>query len=254
MFNKTLYLYVLFFLSRLVTAQSSTSYIEYLYYQKEYSLIQHEIKQIYQDKTKLNLEEQRKICFWQYCINDTINSYSISFFEKALRTKKYHKIDQNLTSEYEVFLNYIAQAYSTRKKRSNNFLPVYQDSIITQYHNELLRLQKAYAPSYKSPFLAGLLSVFIPGLGKVYAGKPVQMIVPVLNSTIFALQAIEIGIKSGYKNAVFWIPVSIGGIFYLSDIYGSIQLTKQHNLKQQQTYHAKLDSLLDAFVQYYAYR
>ncbi|MCS7029260.1 MAG: hypothetical protein NZ519_10910 [Bacteroidia bacterium] len=255
MLHKKLLAWILCVFSSSLLAQTDMSYLEYLYNQKEYALLQYEIEQIYKNKTELSTKEWHRISFWQYSIGDTSGNYAIPFFEKALQVKKLHSFGGSPSSEYELLLQYISQAYCIRRRETLRPSPIYKDTVLQKYHSQLQQLVQKYAFStHKSPILAGFFSAVIPGLGKVYSGSPVQMIVPLFSTISFAAQAVEIALKSGYKTPIFWIPVSLGAIFYLSNIYGSAEAAKQYNSKQKKNYYAELDALLDSVVAYYAYR
>lgn len=251
-----MYLRIVFFYCILAyssIAQTNMRYLEYLYQEKEYSLLHHEITQIYQRKDSLTHEEQSKICTLQYKIQDTVNPYFLPIFEKALKVKK----RQNFipSTQEEQYLHALCVAYSIKK--SKDILPVYayKDTFLIRQHNTLIKIEQEYIHQpKKSGFLAGFMSAVVPGLGKVYTGKPVQMIAPLLSTLILTAQAVEIAIKSGYHQLAFWIPVSISSVFYLSNIYGSYVSAKRYNTQLKQHYHAQLDNLLDIFVTHYSQR
>jgi len=257
-FVKMMYYRILYFcvfvFTCYVSAQSDMRYLEHLYQQKEYSLLQHEIKQIYETKTSFNKKEQGKICFFQYQIGDTVNSYFLPVIQKALHIKKRKLFSGTPQNEEEKYLYHVSKAYSVRKTKE--FTPVLcQDTFLIQQYAVLYKIQQEYLKkSKKSGLLAGSMSAVVPGLGKVYAGKPVQMVAPLLGTILWTAQAAEIAIKSGYTHFAFWIPAGIGTIFYFSNIYGSYNVAKQYNAQQKQLYHAQLDTLLDTFVEYYSQR
>lgn len=239
-----------------MTAQTDIHYLEYLYQEREYFLLQHEITEIYRKETKLSPEQQGKISLLQYQIQDTANPYFIPILQKTLKIKKrltvFVSVSQN---EQEKYLYNVSKAYTVHKKK--HILPeyTYQDSFLTQQHRQLLKIQKDYLKKpRKSAFIAGSMSALLPGSGKVYAGKPVQMITPLLSTIIWTAQAAEIAVKSGYAHFAFWIPVSIGSLFHLSNIYGSYRLAKTYNLQQKKMYYAQLDFLLDTFAEHYSQR
>lgn len=253
-----MYRIVYFYLLHLacaLPAQNTILYLEHLYQQKEYTLLQHEITQLYEQKTILNHQEQGKISLWQYKIQDTTNNYFIPILQKALSIKKRHSLNSTPQNEQEKYLYHVFLAYSVRKKKQ--ILPVcaYQDTFLNRQHTILFNLQQEHVKKhYKYPLVAGAMSAIIPGLGKVYAGKPVQMIIPLLSTALWAVQAAEIAIKSGYTHFAFWIPISIGSIFYVSNIYGSSISAKKYNQQQKKLYHAQLDTLLDTFADHYSQR
>jgi TM2 domain-containing membrane protein YozV len=244
--------YCAFFL----TAQTDIRYLEYLYQENEHFLLQYEITKIYQEKIRLNHKEECKISLLQYSIQDTNNPYFLPVLQKALKIKKGIPVSVSYQhNEQEKYLYNVSKAYKVHKKKQ--ILPVctYQDSFLTQQHAQLLKIQQNYLKKpKKSSFVAGVMSAVLPGLGKVYAGKPVQMIVPLLSTVVWTAQAVEIAIKSGYTHFAFWIPVSIGSLFHFSNIYGSYRLAKTYNLQQKKMYYAQLDTLLDTFAKHYSQR
>jgi hypothetical protein len=80
---------------------------------------------------------------------------------------------------------------------------------------------KMSAFKYKSPFLAGLYSALVPGLGKVYAGKKKQGIAAFLPVLCMAALTYEAYRKDGVKSARFIGFGSLFSIFYIGDIWGS---------------------------------
>jgi len=73
----------------------------------------------------------------------------------------------------------------------------------------------------KSPVIAGLLSAFVPGLGKVYVGNNGQAIASFLSVGVIGGIAIENYLKQG-----LWHPQTIAfglmtSIFYVGNIWGS---------------------------------
>ncbi len=83
----------------------------------------------------------------------------------------------------------------------------------------------------RSPFMGGLLSALIPGLGRVYAGKPRLALSSFIPIATFGLQAWEGYRKQdGFKSARFWVFGSVATLFYIGNIYGSalsVKIVKQ---------------------------
>ncbi|TND08614.1 MAG: hypothetical protein FD123_2118 [Bacteroidetes bacterium] len=73
----------------------------------------------------------------------------------------------------------------------------------------------------KSPFVAGALSAIVPGLGKVYAGKPRHGLAAFTPVAVLGVQAFEAYRKGGIKDARFIGYASLFSVFYLGNIYGS---------------------------------
>ena len=74
----------------------------------------------------------------------------------------------------------------------------------------------------KSPFVAGLLSAIVPGLGKVYAKKPGSGISAFLSVSILGAIAYENYSKRGLEHPATIIAGSMFSILYIGNIYGSV--------------------------------
>lgn len=107
-----------------------------------------------------------------------------------------------------------------------------------QLQKEQENLQKAYRQllkvKHRSPFVAGLLSAVVPGLGKVYAGKPKQGIASFFPVALLGVQAFENIHKRGIKNGFSIFYTGLFSVFYIGNIWGSA-LSVQ--IKQQERYH-----------------
>lgn len=88
----------------------------------------------------------------------------------------------------------------------------------------------SYAPlikfNSKKPIKAALLSTFVPGLGRWYNGKPKLFLINFISIAGYGLQTAESIKKFGVKNPYSIFMMSFGGLFYISNIYGSFNETK----------------------------
>lgn len=78
-----------------------------------------------------------------------------------------------------------------------------------------------YLDKKKSPALAATLSALVPGLGKIYVGRPDEGVAAFLTVGILAGFTAESWIKQGpadWRTIVFG---TLGSLFYLGNIYGS---------------------------------
>ena len=95
----------------------------------------------------------------------------------------------------------------------------------------------------KSPFLAGIASMLLPGTGKFYTGYHKDAIASLLfvglNSYLSYRGFKKRGIKSGYG----WIYSLAGFSFYLGNIYGAVKSAKTRNKQSKKDLYEKLDSL-----------
>lgn len=78
----------------------------------------------------------------------------------------------------------------------------------------------------KSPALAAGLSAVVPGLGKVYAGRPRHGLAAFLPCAVLGLEAAEAYRKGGWKDPRFLICSSLFSVFYIGNIYGSALTVK----------------------------
>ncbi|MCP4584239.1 MAG: hypothetical protein GY839_21715 [candidate division Zixibacteria bacterium] len=90
----------------------------------------------------------------------------------------------------------------------------------------------------KSGLVAGLLSTAIPGSGKMYAGRFTDGLYSLFIISLLGWQAYDGFKDDGKSSTKGWIYGSIGGVFYLGNIYGSTVAVKISNLRAE-------DELLD---------
>jgi hypothetical protein len=110
----------------------------------------------------------------------------------------------------------------------------FQENLVWQEYSTIL----AKSTKTKKPGLAGLLSVFVPGLGKVYAKDWKDGLLTFVFTASMGLQSYRNFNKHGFKDPRGYIYGAIGSGFYLGSIYGSSQSAKNYNLKQiDQTKH-----------------
>lgn len=73
----------------------------------------------------------------------------------------------------------------------------------------------------KSPWVAGVMSVVIPGSGKIYAGKTGQGIITFIQNLALGLQAYEAYRRDGWKSPRFLVYGGLFTFFYVGNIWGS---------------------------------
>jgi hypothetical protein len=78
----------------------------------------------------------------------------------------------------------------------------------------------------KKAWVAGTLSAFVPGLGKLYAGRTQSFILTFTGCAVYAVQSYESIRKFGPKNAYSLFTLGAFGVFYVANIYGSIHAVK----------------------------
>jgi TM2 domain-containing membrane protein YozV len=73
----------------------------------------------------------------------------------------------------------------------------------------------------RSPFVAGIMSAAVPGLGRIYAGKTAEGISSFLYVGALLATSWDLYNRLGRSNPFFIISASISGIFYVGNIWGS---------------------------------
>lgn len=105
--------------------------------------------------------------------------------------------------------------------------------------------QQSAAYNTKSPALATILSIFIPGSGKWYTGSFSAFFSSFLTISSFIAGTVYTGIESGWKD---WRPYVFGTaalIFYSADIYGSYQSALRYNDSQMRHLYESLDVIYE---------
>lgn len=92
----------------------------------------------------------------------------------------------------------------------------------------------------KSPLLAGFLSTVLPGSGRVYVGRLNDALL-----TVFFLGVLGWGTYDGFsENGISsrkgWTLGTLGGIFYLGNVYGSVVAAQTHNRRAEATFLATI--------------
>ncbi len=97
-----------------------------------------------------------------------------------------------------------------------------------QFPEALQRDYLSYRKAYqKKPMVAGALSLAVPGLGKLYAGRTNSFIATILSQTLYGFASYESIRKLGPVHPVSMVSIGFFGVFYISNIYGSIHAVKQ---------------------------
>ena len=108
-------------------------------------------------------------------------------------------------------------------------------SILKNFAIEGLRLH------YKSEVLAGLMSAVIPGTGKVYADRVTDGLYSLFIIGLASWQAFDGFSKDGTRSPKGWIYGSLGTVFYLGNIYGSVVAVKIHNERIEDNFLNKIE-------------
>ncbi len=96
--------------------------------------------------------------------------------------------------------------------------------------------QGRFEISKKQPFLAGVLSAIIPGSGKVYCGQIGDGFYTLILNALTGYLAWAGFHENGINSIQGWTFGTIGGIFYIGNIYGSVIAAQFFNDKQVKDY------------------
>ena len=81
----------------------------------------------------------------------------------------------------------------------------------------------------RSPLLAGILSTIVPGTGRLYTGRLSDALASLLLVGITGWQAYDGFQRDGLSSVKGWTLGTIGGIFYVGNIYGSVLSAHVYN-------------------------
>ncbi|HID93977.1 MAG TPA: tetratricopeptide repeat protein [bacterium (Candidatus Stahlbacteria)] len=160
---------------------------------------------------------------------------SISYLDSVLPLLELNH--DKLKMQQLIGLNYI---YQRQWKKAYNFLYSLDEDTKNDSLTILLMsfARKGEHLQHKNKLVAGFLSSVIPGTGKVYCGRSSDGLFSLIVVGLMGWQAYESFHKDGIHSVKGWIYGTIGGIFYLGNIYGSIVAAKIYNEQQE-------DKLLD---------
>lgn len=114
--------------------------------------------------------------------------------------------------------NYFSRSIFDTWLASSGNINIGEKKIPQKLRSDYLKYKK-YA--HRSPLLAGALSVAVPGLGKLYAGRKQSCMMTLLSHIGFGAQTYEAISKLGMRNPFTIFSMSFFGIFYVANIYGS---------------------------------
>jgi len=135
----------------------------------------------------------------------------------ALLQRRYEDFDQHRQA-----FRYTSYALVNEQNRFNKY-------------DSTLRAEK-----HRSPFVAGLYSAILPGLGKVYAGKPKQGIaafLPILSLGLLTYEGLR---KDGPRSTRFIGFGSLFTLFYVGNIWGSVLSVKVKRNEFKREYDNKI--------------
>lgn len=98
------------------------------------------------------------------------------------------------------------------------------------YFNDYSTFQK------RKPIVSALMSTVVPGLGKLYLGRPRTFFSSLLTNAFFGFQAYESIKVNGINNYYSIISAGVFSVFYISNIYGAYHDTKRVKWEKKRKY------------------
>ena len=92
----------------------------------------------------------------------------------------------------------------------------------------------------KSPLLAGFLSTMLPGSGRVYVGRLNDALLTVFFLGVLGWGTYDGFSENGLSSRKGWALGTLGGIFYLGNVYGSVVAAQTHNRRMEATFLATI--------------
>jgi len=189
---------------------------------------------------KLNkLKESKK--YYDYCLEakDNPKTYSqalISYGFLLFRFDQYRNSISFLENK---------QLFSAAEKINTlilaNYLCLGDRQKSTHQFNEYKKKGKDYLKSldnfmnvqsklkYKSPLLAGVMSAFIPGSGRLYTGRVKEGLLSMVSLVTTSYLAYEGFKNNGIKSFKGWLFSSISAFLYIGNIHGTVVSAKLSN-------------------------
>ncbi|MBN1210938.1 MAG: hypothetical protein JXA92_00025 [candidate division Zixibacteria bacterium] len=93
------------------------------------------------------------------------------------------------------------------------------------------RLENIDTLPFKSKFLSGTMSALVPGLGKIYCKRTADGVYSLILVGLSAWQAYDGFEEDGTESVKGWLLGTIGAVFYLGNIYGSVIAAELYNYR-----------------------
>jgi len=156
--------------------------------------------------------------------------------QKALRYIDYYFLKHIRIKQQQVWFNELSAMKDSSHSELHGFyhtLTLPENSSFQLNNTLKSEIKKYNVLSKKNPVIAGCLSAVIPGLGKLYGQRPNSAMLTFFSHALFAGQSIESIKKLGIRNGYSIFSVSLFGMFYISNIYGSVTDLKKQKIQRK---------------------
>ena len=167
-----------------------------------------------------------------------LGAYSLAkvkAFNKADRLLSEYQAEKPFHSQYRHYFRTGAALLGRNYTLYDSLFPVYEEGHppLDKFHEDL----KTYKASLskvkdKAPWKGAVLSGLVPGLGKVYAGRPKSGLSAFIQLGFLGVQTYEGYSQKGFQDPHFYIFGSLFTIFYVGNIWGSAQSVKKEKHEQ----------------------
>ncbi len=171
------------------------------------------------------LEDEAKLQFFRANFMLSLYNTSDFFSFRDLKEKEIYASDKYALHLKR--LKYISHFFDNSiLPDTNEFFSAFDDSNYTSIKK--FYLLKKY-PSYKNQKIAGLLSAFLPGLGKIYTGEITDGITAFAATGMLVFLAVNN--FSHHHNFKGWLFAGLSGLTYAGNIYGSVASAQIYNAR-----------------------
>ena len=197
---------------------------------------------------QLGGDTKKAIEYYEMIIRDFPKSYfsekakyqiAYTYFEMGKYKESVHYIEDNIESlsltETHLKMNRLLgvnclyqRKWETAHNHFEELLSNPDDSLTAKLNK--FAIKGEHLP-YKSKIFAGLMSATIPGTGKIYANRLTDGLYSLIIIGLTGWQAYNGFHKDGVRSTKGWIYGTLGSIFYLGNIYGSVVAVKIYNKK-----------------------
>ncbi|MCF8357485.1 MAG: hypothetical protein K9H26_01915 [Prolixibacteraceae bacterium] len=230
--------------------ENSKRFAGYLFNTGQYELSMHELERIgffcdYDSTSQLTLlKAYRKLkkynkanTFYDGIGYENIKSLSPEFREEYIRLlmtqQRYTDVQKSISTDIPIIQKYehLLGTNLLLKKWEEAYQLSLRDVPKTNYKTLGLKnvAEKSYSAKRKSPVLAALMSVVLPGSGKAYCGYWGDAAISfsfVASGAFFAIRGFQ---EYGTNNAYPWIIGGIAFSYYVANIYGGATSAIRYN-------------------------
>ena len=134
----------------------------------------------------------------------------------------------NIKKENNLLFKWSNLMLNKKYKQANKFIDSHKLELGN--NTEIIKINNfALHQKHKNPWIAGGLSAFVPGLGKVYTGNYIDALTAFIFVGGNAYQSYRGFKKNGYKSTLGWIFGGIAAGFYVGNIFGSAKAAIRFN-------------------------